>query len=390
MVSILSRRSFLAASAGGIVLRAEAPSAVRILKAPFGALQPQAVVDAYGVIHLVYLYGNPSAADIAYVRKAPEDAEFSPPIRVNSHPGSAVALGTVRGAHLALGRSDHLHVAWNGSAVAEPQGRLNSAPMLYTRWNDTHHGFERQRSVMQITSGLDGGGTLAADRRGNVFVAWHAQSQENGKLLAGEGHRRVWLAYSSDDGNTFAAETQVSPEGIGACGCCGMGALADGSGEVYLFFRSARNSVHRDMYLLVSSDTGKTFRAVHVHPWNVGACPMSTVALASAGRRILVAWETGKQVYYAPVYARRPTAALPIPAPGAGSNRKHPAIAVAPSGHVLLVWTEGTGWKTGGSLAWQCFDESGRPVGKRGQAPGLNAWNFAAAVWVNGGFSIIS
>ena len=56
-----------------------------------------AIVHSSGVIHLIYLYGDPAAADIGYVRKNPGDSEFSPPIRVNNSPGSAIALGTVRG-----------------------------------------------------------------------------------------------------------------------------------------------------------------------------------------------------------------------------------------------------------------------------------------------------
>ena len=119
--------------------------------------------------------------------------------------------------------------------------------MLYTRLNDRKDGFEPQRNVMTTASGLDGGGTLAADPRGNVFVAWHAQGQQNGKPIEGEGHRRVWLARSSNQGTTFEPERPVSPAQLGACGCCGMGALADESGNLYLLYRSARETVHRDM-----------------------------------------------------------------------------------------------------------------------------------------------
>ena len=158
------------------------------------------MADEEGIIHLVYLYGDPGAAEIGYVRKGPQEREFSTPIRVNSHPGSAVALGTVRGAHLALGKAGRIHVAWNGSSAAEPKGPRGSAPMIYTRLNDRKDGFEPQRNVMTTASGLDGGGALAADARGNVFVAWHAQGQQNGEPVEGEGHRRVWLARSSDEG----------------------------------------------------------------------------------------------------------------------------------------------------------------------------------------------
>ena len=44
---------------------------------------------------------------------------------MNSQAGSAVAAGTIRGAHLALGRKGRVHVAWNGSGTALPKGLPN-------------------------------------------------------------------------------------------------------------------------------------------------------------------------------------------------------------------------------------------------------------------------
>lgn len=386
-----SRRSFLIASVGcATLLHSEDEPGVERIPVPNGGLQPQAVVDSKGVIHLIYLYGDPAAADIGYVRKAVGDRQFSQAIRVNSRPGSAIALGTVRGAHLALGKSDRIHVAWNGSSTAEPRGPRTSPPMLYARLRDDRNGFEPQRNVMTVASGLDGGGTIAADIEGNVYVAWHAPGLQDGRPLDGEGQRRVWLARSTDDGRTFEAETPVSPDKNGACGCCGMGALAAEGGNLYMLYRGAREMVHRDMYLLTSRDGGKTFQSIDLHPWQIGACPMSTVSLAAGQGRVLLAWETEKQVYFAAIDLNSRSAGTPIAAPGESKNRKHPAIAVNRTGEILLVWTEGTGWKRGGSLAWQVFDPTGRPVGKAGASSALPAWDFATAVALNTRFLVIA
>jgi hypothetical protein len=391
MQTKISRRSFLISTTGSaLLLRADEQRGVELLKTPNGGLQPQAVVDSSGVIHLIYLHGDPAAADIGYMRKNPGDSDFSRPIRVNNQPGSAIALGTVRGAHLALGRSGRLHVAWNGSSKAEPKGPRNSAPMLYTRWNDRNNGFEPQRSVMTTASGLDGGGALAADSQGNIFVAWHAQGQQNGQPIEGEGHRRVWLARSTDDGRTFEPETPVSPAELGACGCCGMGALADGQGNIYLLYRSAREVVHRDMYLLSSHDRGQTFEATDLHPWEIGGCPMSTVSLASGNGRVLLSWETREQVYFAAIDAHSRGIGRPLSPAGEGSNRKYPAITTNQRGETLLVWTEGTGWKKGGSLAWQIFDEGGHPLAGKGPLPGIPAWDFATAISMKNEFVVIA
>jgi hypothetical protein len=45
------------------------------------------------------------------------------------------------------------------------------SPMLYSRLNDAHTAFEPERNVMTRTFGLDGGGTIAADPVGNVYIS---------------------------------------------------------------------------------------------------------------------------------------------------------------------------------------------------------------------------
>src|SRR5262245_50972766 len=44
----------------------------------------------------------------------------------------------------------------------------------------------------------------------------------------------------------------------GACGCCGMEIYPDRNGNISALYRSATESVHRDIYLLASKDKGKT------------------------------------------------------------------------------------------------------------------------------------
>jgi hypothetical protein len=99
--------------------------------------------------------------------------------------------------------------------------------MLYTRLNDVGTAFEPQRNLITAAVVLDGGGSVAADAAGNVYVFWHAP--EPGKK--GEGNRRVWVAASADEGKTFAAERAASTEPTGACGCCGLRAFADRKGR---------------------------------------------------------------------------------------------------------------------------------------------------------------
>jgi len=351
-------------------------------------VQPEAAIDDAGVVHLVYLYGDPGAADIGYVRRDPGAKSFSKPIRVNSEAGSAIAVGTVRGAHLALGRAGQVHVAWNGSQKAAPKAPGNSVPMLYSRLAKDGRGFEPQRNLMQSTSGLDGGGTVAADLLGNVYVVWHGQHLVNGKADVGEQNRRVYLAQSSDGGAAFSPERPISPASTGACGCCGMAAFANRRGELFVTYRTAREIVHRDMNLLISRDQGKNFDAMDLQGWEIGGCPMSTSSLTLVGGRILAAWETNKQVYFGDVTQVGASAVTPVAAPGNGKDRKHPAVAGNATDGTLMAWTDGTGWKRGGTLNWALF-RKGEVISSKPDAGTVPTWGMPAVVALRNEFLVI-
>src|SRR5262249_33756641 len=87
---------------------------VNLVRIPNGGIQPQTVLDADGVLHMVYFVGSASGGDIEYVQRASEHAVFSRPIRVNSRPSTAIAIGTVRGPQLAVGRKGNVFVIWFG------------------------------------------------------------------------------------------------------------------------------------------------------------------------------------------------------------------------------------------------------------------------------------
>ncbi len=354
---------------------------VRITRLPEGALQPQVARDGSGTLHLVTFHGEPQHGDLFYVFSHDEGETFSRAIRVNTEPGSAIATGTIRGAQIAVGRKGLVHVAWDGSTQTGPvnaDSGKRGMPMLYARMTATHDAFEPQRNLMHRSFGLDGGGSVAADRSGDVYVAWHGVGEADASRGEGEARRRVWITRSRDDGKTFETERMAWAERTGACGCCGMKIHADRRNRVYALYRSATESVHRDIYLLKSDDQGASFQGRLLHKWDINACPMSSMDIADNGEAVMAAWETGGQVYWSRVDGSIRSAGEPIPAPGAGKGRKHPRIAVNARGETLLIWTEGTGWKTGGSLAYQLFDESGRPGPELGQFPGIPAWSFGA------------
>lgn len=69
---------------------------------------------------------------------------------------------------------------------------------------------------------------------------------------------------------------------------------------------------------------------------------MTTDFITQAGRRVLIACETGGQVFYADVVPGTDGVSKPLAAPGPGSDRKHPVVTGNSRGQTLLAWTNGT------------------------------------------------
>ena len=360
-------------------------NAVEVRRVPDGGIQPQAVVDAAGQVHLIYFKGDPARGDVFYVRFNSADGSFSLPLRVNSMAGSAVAVGNIRGAHLALGRNGRAHVAWMGSQQAPKVD--GESPMLYSRIDESRTKFEPERNVITKNFGLDGGGSVAADGDGNVYVVWHAG--EPGKK--GEEYRRVWVARSHDEGATFEPESTGSLNPTGACGCCGMRAFCDAAGTLFILYRGATQTIHRDMFLVTTTAASAKPLSQRVAEWQVGKCIMSTSAFAPSPSGTLASWETEGQVYWGRLATAGSKPPRPIAAPGGTGNRKYPVVAADAEGRVLLAWTEGMGWNQGGAAAWQVFDAAGKPVpGEAGRVPGVPVWSLVAA-WPkpDGGFVVM-
>jgi hypothetical protein len=355
---------------------------VTILQTPDAGIQPQAVVDSKGSIHLVYFKGDPAGGDLYYSKLIARDGGVQPAaaaVRVNGIPGSALATGTVRGAQIALGRDGIVHIAWHGSKPLERSGSPQP-PVWYARSVGGGR-FEAQRSVSGAISGIDGS-TVAADNSGRVSVAWHGTGTR-----AGEGERTVYLANSTNDGASFAAATPATSAPFGACGCCGLKAMFDGAGTLDILYRAATDGKHRDTTWLAIRD-GVSSEPVRVHAWNLEACPMSTYALAQAGTQVAAAWETAQQIYTATLDAKTGSVGDLTPVPGSGS-RKHPSIAVNAAGDRLLAWEEGTAWKRGGTFAWRLTNRAGAELASTPDAGPVPIWGLVSTAALPDGSFVI-
>lgn len=154
-----------------------------------------------------------------------------------------------------------------------------------------------------------------------------------------------------------------------------MQALAGPGGRIFVLYRAAREGIHRDMILLTSEARGHTFEAQVLHRWELAACPMSSAALTAHGSDVLAAWQTEDQLFMTHLgESIKPTAF-----PGEGRPRKHPALAVAPDGRMLVAYVEGASWGTSGTLVWQVLGPGRRPLGPAQYRDDLPTWSFPAA-----------
>ena len=339
---------------------------------PEDGRMPRAVVDAEGAVHLLYVQDGTNRANLFHARREPGAQGWSEPQQVNSQQLSVSGVGPIDGAQLALGSDNRLHVVW-----------LQSEPprFFYTRSHAGRRGFEPQRDLSTGREGsLEAGPAVAVDDGGNVYVFWHAGASE-------DALRRVYLTVSRDGGTTFETPRPVSPAAEGACACCGLAAVKAPGGAIHVSYRGAGDNVRRGQRLLTSTDHGRTFSDRLVHPWELGACPVSTTNLFAGPAGLTAAWETAGQVYFADVDR---LAAVRSPPGKARFRRKNPVVAVDSRGDTLLAWGDGPGFSFGGSLHWQLFDVAGRPVGEQGGGAGtVISGSTAAAVVQNGRFLVI-
>lgn len=332
---------------------------VSSLRVPDGGISPQCVTDSNGMTHMVYYKGDPRNGDIYYTTVKKGTADFTPSIRVNSQEGSAVAMGTIRAAQLAIGKDNSIHVVWNGSQKAQGQ-------LLYSRSIDGKS-FSAQKDMKGDTAHMDGGGSVAANDSGNVYVVWHG----NKKGTTGEENRRIFVAISSDNGKSFNSEKEASPDGLGICPCCSLKAYATGN-DLIVLFRGAKGP-NRDIYELVSNDKGKTFKGKVTGKWRAQQCPMSSQSIAVGKNGFLMAWESDGKIYF----SNKEGSSMAVPGRGA---KKHPVIVENKSGNMLVVWTEGTGWNKGGSLCWQVVSSGGMPKSRVEKiSNGVKVWSVVSA-----------
>lgn len=182
--------------------------------------------------------------------------------------------------------------------------------------------------------------SLHASANGVLIVAW---------LDGRDGKSATYMTRSLDGGVTWAPNMRVDQ--AESCPCCRTAIATDGTGSVYLSWRTVLPGNIRDIVVAYSSDNGVTFGApvrVHADEWQFDACPHAGPAMqVDKSGRLHIAWWTGKQgiagVYYAQSSDHATSFSAPLPMGVAEfSKPAHAQLALGDSGVVAVVWDDGT------------------------------------------------
>lgn len=339
---------------------------VRVESLPEPGLQPQVIVSASGIVHLVYLKGDPKACDIRYATRPSDGVDWSMPVTVNSEVGSAIAAGTIRGAQVALGKDGSVQVIWNGNTGGKKE-MMRRAPMLHARLNPGTKAFSPQQNLMGDTTSLDGGASIAANEKGNVAVVWHAAPAGE----EGESARLVWVRYSTDDGRTFSPPAPMNAGQPGVCACCSLRAHLSADDTLTVLYRAATAPDERGM-TVITTKAGKS-DLEKLDDWRVARCPMSSASLLPVAQSMRAAWENDGRIM---------TGLL---GDGGGGTEKigppdakHPVMARSAQGETLIASVIGSGWSKAGVLHWDVLDRGGR-IGSSRDGETLPVSSYAAA-----------
>ncbi len=348
-----------------IFLAATMHAQVQVESLPELGMQPQVVATAAGVVHLVYLKGDPKACDIRYTIRRADGGDWAAPIMVNSEPHSAIAAGTIRGAQIALGKDGSVQVIWNGNTGGKKEMMMR-APLLHARLQSGAKAFSPQQNLMGGTTALDGGASIAANEQGHISVVWHAAPAG----ATGEAARIVYARYSTDDGGTFSPPTPINAKQPGVCACCSLRAHLSADNTLAVIYRAATTPTSRGMTLLTSKAGRSTL--TKLDDWQIAMCPMSSASLMPAAQTLRAAWENDGQIITGLMGASTSTAQQIGP-----KNAKHPVLAQNAKGQTVIASIIGSGWSKAGTLHWDLLDPQGRVIDS-GDGEKLPVWSYAA------------
>jgi len=286
---------------------------------------------------------------------------FGAPVRVNDVEGDA-RVGGEQPPRVALaaqsGRDPRILVVWT---TKDPKGsRLRQSSS-----EDGGRTFARATAV----PGTEAPGNRGWETIAGPYALWldHRELAHAGDTIETSHHDHAGHANlaAKADGVAMAQRSKlyfgsldesVPPHAVtgGVCYCCKTAMAIGPEGSIHAAWRHVYPGNIRDIAYAVSHDGGRTFTPpvrVSEDKWVLDGCPENGPAMAvDASQRVHVVWPTlvesgapGGEQSLALFYAssrdgRTFTARESLPVNGAA---RHPQIAIAADGSLVIVWDEG-------------------------------------------------
>lgn len=240
-------------------------------------LQPAVATDGAGRVYVVYGRGE----TIFYVTSL-DGETFSAPLRIDSLPG--LHIGASRGPQIAATATTVVI-----TAIDKP-GNV----WAYSLNRSTEHWQPKVRVTDLPDVAKEGFVALTAISDTNYMAVWlDVRANQRNKIVG---------SMSTNGGRTWSANRVLyeSPEGT-VCECCQLSVVSQNKRVAIMF----RNFLHgaRDMYLLTSTDGGRTFgeaQKIGEGTWKLNACPMDGGGLfmASSGT-VSTVWRRNDKLFTA-------------------------------------------------------------------------------------------
>ncbi len=262
-----------------------------------------AVVDsATNTIYVTWTqfddYGNSDPnmfTNIMFSKSTDMGDTWSPAVSINEVPGDCIdSDNTVEGAVPAVGPSGEIYVAWAGPAGIVFDRSLDGGQTWLDNdifVSDQPGGWDYNVPGIYRCNGLS---VTCCDvsrspYRGTIYVNWTDQRN-------GTDDTDVWLAKSTDGGNTWSDPIRVNDDAPGRQQFFSWMTIDGANGDIYIVFYDRRNYIdnHTDVYLARSVDGGETFQNTKLNddPFN----PVSQVFfgdytnITAYGRQVHAIW----------------------------------------------------------------------------------------------------
>ncbi len=213
-----------------------------------------------------YGSGDPSKfSNIMFSKSTDMGETWSPAIRINEVPGDCIdSDNTVEGAVPAVGPNGEIYVAWAGPEGIVFDRSLDGGQTWLDNdifVSDQPGGWDYNVPGIYRCNGLP---VTCCDvsqsaYRGTIYVNWTDQRN-------GTDDTDVWLAKSTDGGNTWSNPIRVNDDAPGRQQFFSWMTIDGANGNIYIVFYDRRNYIdnHTDVYLARSTDGGETFQNIKI------------------------------------------------------------------------------------------------------------------------------